>query len=583
MSILTFHNLSQSYGASDIFAGLHASMPPKAKIGLVGANGIGKTTLLRLLAGQQKPKSGGIHLAKGTTVGYLQQEAMHAFRQPQNSVYAEMLTAFADVRALESQLRELEAKMSAGDFSEALLEKYGAIQDAFELAGGYDYDVRIRQALDGLGFRKEHWEMPLAHCSGGQKTRALLARLLLEQPDLLILDEPTNHLDVAAIEWLEGYLRMWSGALLIVSHDRYFLDRVVNSIWEMTRNGIESYRGNYSAYLRQREERWALRDEEFEATKANFLRKLDFIKRNIVRASSTDRAKGEMRRLVRQVKAVEIGGTAVLNMDWSQFSAEMGVSGSKWNVAQVEQRIKALENPNPRHMQLKMRLEAGAKSGRLILQSHDLEIGYPQTPLFTADDIRLYRQECAAFIGPNGTGKTTFLRTLMQQLKPLAGNLQVGMNIRLGYFDQAHHQLQLENSVLDELLRQRNMPISEARNHLARYLFRGEDVYKLVKSLSGGERGRLALAILALQDANVLLLDEPTNHLDLPAQEVLQDALQAFDGTVLLVTHDRYLVNKLATQIWSLEGSAKTGYHLHVHQGDYQSFLAAKTKEKVRS
>lgn len=408
MSILTFHNLSQSFGATDIFAGLHASVPPKARIGLVGPNGIGKTTLLQLLAGLSKPTSGGVHVAKGIAVGYLRQEAMHAFRQPQNTVYEEMLTAFGALRALESQLRDLEEKMSAGDFSEALLEKYGVIQEAFERQGGYDYDVRIRQALTGLGFRREHWSMPLAHCSGGQKTRALLARLLLEKPDVLILDEPTNHLDVAAIEWLEGYLRIWEGALLIVSHDRYFLDRVVNHIWEMTRSGIETYRGNYSAYLQQREDRWALRDEEFEATKENFLRKLDFIKRNIVRASSSDRAKGELKRLIRHVKAVEVGGTAVLKMDWSKFSLEMGVSGAKWNVAQVEQRIKALENPNPRHAQLTMTLRPEHKSGRLVLHHEQLTVGYPDTPLFTADDVRLYRQECAAFIGPNGTGKTTF-------------------------------------------------------------------------------------------------------------------------------------------------------------------------------
>ena len=576
MSILTFHNLGQAFGANDIFAGLTASVPPQAKIGIVGPNGIGKTSLLQILAGLVRPTSGGVQVAKGTAVGYLRQEAMHAFRQPHNTVYDEMLTVFADLRDLESQLRHLEAQMSRGDFSAALLDRYGALQEQFELGGGYEYEVRIQQTLDGLGFKRKHWQMPLAHCSGGQKTRALLARLLLEQPDLLILDEPTNHLDVAALEWLEGHLRMWAGALLIVSHDRYFLDRVVDTIWEMGRGGIESYRGNYSAYLTQREERWTLRDETFRATQENFLKKLDFIKRNITRASSSDRAQGELKRLVREVKAVEVGGTAVLEMDWSKFAAEMGVSGTRWNVSTLEQKIKGLENPNPRSQQIHMSLAVGGKSGRLVLHSNGLRVGYPSTPLFAVDEINLYRQECAALIGPNGTGKTTFLRTLLGQIPPLSGSLQTGMGVKVGYFDQAHRQLDLERSVLDELLSHRNLPIGEARNHLAHYLFRGDDVYKLVKSLSGGERGRLALAILALQDANLLLLDEPTNHLDLPAQEVLQEALQQFDGTILLVTHDRYLVSKLATQIWALEGSPKQGYHLRIHEGDYQSYLAAR-------
>ncbi|HEX6383388.1 MAG TPA: ATP-binding cassette domain-containing protein, partial [Anaerolineae bacterium] len=253
MSILTFYNLGQSFGAVDIFGGLSGSIAHGGKVGLVGPNGIGKTTLLRVLAGLARPGSGGVHLASGTRVGYLRQEAMRAFANQDNTVYEEMLTVFADLRQQAEQLRQMEVAMSNGEFSAPLLDRYGAVQEAFELAGGYDYKVRIQQVLDGLGFGREQWHMPLAHCSGGQKTRALLARLLLEEPDLLILDEPTNHLDVEAIEWLENRLRAWEGAMLVVSHDRYFLDKVVNTIWEMSRNGIEAYRGNYSAYLLQRE------------------------------------------------------------------------------------------------------------------------------------------------------------------------------------------------------------------------------------------------------------------------------------------------------------------------------------------
>ncbi|MFO7538596.1 MAG: ABC-F family ATP-binding cassette domain-containing protein [Chloroflexota bacterium] len=571
MSLLTFHNLSQSFGAVDIFAGLSAAIPHDAKIGMVGPNGIGKTTLLRLLSGLSRPSHGDIHLSRGTAVGYLRQEAMSAFSNLENTVYEEMLTVFAPLQEQAARLHTMEAAMSQGDFSESLLDKYGTLQEAYELAGGYDYDVRIAQTLSGLGFKPEQWTMPLSHGSGGQKTRALLARLLLEEPNLLILDEPTNHLDVEALEWLENRLRVWEGALLIVSHDRYFLNRVVNTIWEMSRNGIEAYRGNYAAYLQQREERWALRDQEFQTAQERFLKKLDFIKRNIVRASTTGRAQGEMRRLVREVKAVEVGGVQALNQSWSEFRDETRISGDKWSVMEVEQRIKGLENPNPRHAQLHMRLQSGQRSGTIILRTKELLIGYPDTPLFYADDIELHRQECAALIGPNGSGKSTLLRTLLAEIEPLEGQIRLGTGLQMSYFSQAQTWMDPERTVMAELLAYRNLGIGEARSHLARYLFRGEDVFKPVANLSGGERGRLALAILALDQANFLLLDEPTNHLDIPAQETLQEALQQYEGTVLLVSHDRYLIDRLATQIWTLQDG-----RLHVHPGDYQSYLEAR-------
>lgn len=575
MAILTFHNLRQSFADVDIFAGLAASVPHAARIGLVGPNGIGKTTLLRILAGRSLPSAGELHISKGLRIGYSQQEAMDAFSDQANTVYEEMLTIFAGLKDQEDALRSMEDSMSNGDLSETLLQQYGAAQEAFELAGGYDYEVRIQQVLDGLGLRRHHWQMPLTHCSGGQKTRALLARLLLEKPDLLILDEPTNHLDVAAIEWLENRLRTWDGAILIVSHDRYFLDKVADHIWEMSRNGIEIFRGNYSAYVVQREERWVRRDEEFNNAKERFLKDLDFVKRNIVRASSTSRAQGVLRRLIRSVKAMEAGGVAALSQSWLRFTAEgPGISGEKWNVSEVEQRIKALRNPNPSQATLKMRLEPSHRSGRIVLRTKDLLIGYPDAPLFQTEDVELLRKERAAFIGPNGTGKTTFLRTVLGQMEPLEGSILPGASLKTGYFAQAHDMLDPDKSVLDELLSYRYMPTSQARNYLARFLFRGDDVYKLNSSLSGGERGRLALAILALDDANFLLLDEPTNHLDIPAQEVLQDALQHFEGTALLVTHDRYLVDKLATQIWELRDG-----RLHIHHGDYRSYLAARERE----
>lgn len=572
MSILTISNLSQSYGDFDVFLGLTAGVPNEGKVGMVGPNGIGKTTLLRILAGLDTPSSGSVYLAQGARLGYLRQEAMDAFRGRDNTIHTEMLTVFHDLKAQEKALHHLQERMAHGDTSDALLAEYAKAHDAFELAGGYTIDVRISQVLQGLGFGKEDWATPLSQLSGGQKTRALLARLLLEQPDLLILDEPTNHLDVGAIEWLENALRTWPGALLIVSHDRYFLDRVVNHIWEMSRSGIEEYRGNYSAYLLQRQERWERRQNEFDTIKEKFLSELDFIKRNIARDATRDQAKGRMKRLIREVRVVEAGGLQLLNSKkWGQVMDEISISETRWEVMDVESAIKGLQSPVQRPPQLNMRLQTNLRSGNYVLRSTAMTIGYPGAPLFTTEPITLMRGECAALIGPNGTGKTTFLRTLMDEIKPLSGQLTFGASLKVGYFAQAHEKLKPDRTVIDTLIDFKHMLLGEARNYLAAYLFRGEDVFKPVRMLSGGERARLALALLALEGANFLLLDEPTNHLDIPAQEILQEVLEHFSGTILLVSHDRYLVDRLGTQIWELREGA-----MQVFGGSYAEFLAAR-------
>ncbi len=578
MSVLTFHHIGQSFGAVDLFLDLTGSIPRGARIGLVGANGIGKTTLLRILAGELRPTEGSVHTAKGTRIGYLQQEAVRAFADQHHTVHQEMLTVFADLREQEVRLRQMEAQMAVGAVSDELLERYGTLQESFEHSGGYDYALRIEQVLTGLGFHPTQQHMPLAHCSGGQKTRALLARLLLERPDLLVLDEPTNHLDVEAVEWLEDTLRVWEGALLLVSHDRYFLDKVTNAIWEMSRGGLESYRGNYSAYLGQREERWERREVEFAAVQERFLKELDYVKRNIARDSTTAQAKGRLRRLVRMVKAVELGGAQVLDKDWSRVTEEVDISKTKWKVAAVEGHIRSLKSPNPRQHRLKMRLQTAQRGGNIVLRVAQVQIGYPGVSLFQAEEIELLRRECAALIGGNGTGKTTFLRTLLGEIEPLAGGIRLGANLDLGYFSQAQIALDPEQTVLAELQSHQWMLEGPARELLARYLFRGDDVFKPVRALSGGERSRLALAILSLQKANFLLLDEPTNHLDIPAQEALEEALQHYEGTVLLVSHDRYLVDKLATQIWELREG-----RLHVYRGNYASYLAARQGEQERA
>ena len=575
MSVITLNNLGQSYGDFDVFLGASGSIPQGGKVGLVGPNGIGKTTLLRILVGLDVSSAGSITLARDTRIGYLRQEAMAAFAGRDNTIYAEMLTVFRGLKELEKELHALQEQMAAGNASEALLAEYGHKHDAFERAGGYAYEVRISQVLDGLGFTREDWDMPLTHLSGGQKTRALLARLLLEQPDLLVLDEPTNHLDVEAIEWLENTLRTWDGAVLIVSHDRYFLDRVVDRIWEMSRSGMEEYRGNYSAYVVQRQERWERRESEFQTVRDTFLKELDYIKRNIARDSTRDQAVGRMRRLVRQVKAVEQGGVQILlNNKWSEVTSQVRISTERWEVMELEQHIKALQSPVTRPPHINMRLETNLRSGELVLRTSEMTVGYPDAPLFTAAPLTLHRQECAALIGPNGAGKTTFLRTIMEQLAPLAGEVRLGASLRVGYFAQAHDRLNPQNTVLDELLSHKHMDLGPARNHLARYLFRNDDVFKPISALSGGERGRLALAILALEGANFLLLDEPTNHLDIPAQEVLQTVLEDFDGTILLVSHDRYLIDRLATQIWDLHDA-----QLNVFEGSYAEFVAKRRQD----
>ncbi|MCB0035122.1 MAG: ABC-F family ATP-binding cassette domain-containing protein [Anaerolineales bacterium] len=568
-------NLTQSFGAFDLFSGISGTVPNDGKIGLVGPNGVGKTSLIQILTGQTTAKSGAVHIAKNATVGYLQQEAMRAFHgREELSVHQEMLAIFDHLKEKAAALREMEAAMADGTADDELFETYSHELEAFELGGGYNYELRIEQVLDGLGFDRENWHTPLNHLSGGQKTRALLARLILEKPELLILDEPTNHLDVAAIEWLENTLKQWDGAVLLVSHDRYFLDRVVNTIWEMSAVHIEVYRGNYSEYVTQREERWARREKEFLSVKERFEKELDYIKRNIA-GQRTQMAQGKLSRLTRDLKAIEAGGMALLNSGKSWL--EMGVGSQRsMSVAEAEERIKSLPRPVYRPVVPNLRLRASHRSGNIILRTTDLRIGYPNAPLFTADDIELTRLETAALIGPNGAGKTTFLKTILNEMEPLAGEIQLGASLNVAYFSQAHEALNLENTILDELIRHRHMLISEARDYLGQYLFSGDDVFKRISTLSGGERGRLALAILALQDANFLLLDEPTNHLDVSSQELLESVLNNFDGTILMVSHDRYLIDKLATQIWAVQDG-----RLRVFEGNYQEYLMQRDAEQA--
>jgi len=531
MSILTASGLAKSYGAQDVFWDVSIQIARDDKIGLVGPNGEGKTTLLRILAGLEEPTAGTVHRARGLQVGYLPQIVD---LDSERTVYAEMLTAFADLRAQQAELRRLEEAMADPARREEAMRRYADLLTRFELAGGYTYEARIRQVLAGLGFSAEEWDQPLGQLSGGQKTRALLARLILEDPDLLLLDEPTNHLDLAALEWLEDYLRQWPGSLVVVAHDRRFLDKVVGRIWDLGFGRLEKYVGNYSRYTELRAERMARRQAEYEAQQAHIAKTEAFIQRYKAGQRSKE-ARGRQKRLAR---------------------------------------LERIERPREAQT-IRLRLETDLRSGDLVLITKGLAVGYdPQHPLFTCPDLILRQGQRAALIGPNGSGKTTFLRTVLGQVAPLAGEVRLGASLKIGYLAQTHETLNLEHTVLDEILEVKNLPVEKARTFLGRFLFHGDEVFKRIGDLSGGERSRVALAKLTLREPNFLLLDEPTTHLDLPSQEVLQDVLVNFRGTILLVSHDRYLIDALATQVWVLEHG-----RLRVYQGDYGAYLAQREAE----
>lgn len=575
MSLITTNDLAKSFGPDDIFKGVTFSIPQGARMGIVGPNGIGKTTLLRILADEEQPSSGWVNRSKNLSVGYLPQEARF---QSDHSLWEECLSVFAELRIIEEELARLEEAMSSSEQAEAALERYGPLQVEFERRGGYTYPTRIRQVLTGLGFEQAEYHFPLHHLSGGQRTRALLARLLLSDPDLLILDEPTNHLDIAAVEWLESYLAQWKGAALIVSHDRYFLDQVANTILEMSRTGFETYRGNYSAYLKQRQERWQLRRQLFESEKERMEKDLDYIRKNIS-GQRTLQAKGKLRRLSRQIEAIEnLGMDGIQGKSWGEISDQTDISAHSMSVEEATRRLRSLNIASSRPPELHLNLKAHKRSGNIILRTSNIVVGYPNKVLFRADDIELRRLECAALIGPNGAGKTTFLKTILEHVPPLEGEVTLGASLDIGYFAQAHEDLRPERSLVEEIeAAAPNMLLAEIRSYLARFLFSGEDVFKKVSMLSGGERGRLALAKLALSQANLLLLDEPTNHLDIPSQEVLQEVLAAYEGTILLVSHDRYLIDALATQVWEILEEKNL---LRVFKGTYSEYHALKEMER---
>jgi ATP-binding cassette subfamily F protein 3 len=538
MTVLTTHNLSKHYGAQDVFEGLTLSVNQGDRIALVGPNGEGKTTLLRILAGLEQPSAGAVHTAKGLKLGYLEQHP--SLISTGGTLWELALSAFAELRQQEAALHDLAAALAAETDEtrhQQLLDQYGEAEARFEHAGGYIYEQTAEQVLTGLAFKREDFGMPLTKLSGGQQSRAHLAHLLLKQPDLLLLDEPTNHLDLASVEWLENYLKSWPGAIIAVSHDRYFLDEVATRVWEMLFGQIEGYRGNYSHYVQQRQERFERRQKEYQAQQEFIAKEEEFIRRNLA-GQRTREAQGRRTRL---------------------------------------ERLDKLDRPSE-HKMLKLSLQTTLRSGDLVLATHELVVGYPDgPPLFTCPDLEIRRGQRIALLGPNGAGKTTFIKTILGQVKPKIGAIRFGAGVEIGYFAQTQASLKLDATILDEILSVQNLPIGEARNYLGRFLFSGDDVFKPIGALSGGERSRVALAKLTLTGSNFLILDEPTNHLDIPSQENLEQVLNDFSGAILLVSHDRYFVDALATHTWALEPDSKS---VTVIKGGYSDYLAEREAQK---
>ncbi len=532
MSIVSVVQLGKSYGAERIFSEIGFQIDEHDRIGLVGPNGAGKSTLLDILAGREEADEGSVAIARNTRIGYLTQVTDF---KPEHTLREEMLTVFATLRAWEQELKHIEAEMTSlavqndDDLHTHLLTRYADLQTRYEHAGGYTYENSVAQVLDGLGFTREQQDAPVTQLSGGQQTRAALGKLLLQEPDLLLLDEPTNHLDLTTLEWLETYLTSWKGAMLIVAHDRYFLDKVVSRTIELAFGHIEAYPGNYSKYLQLREERMDRRLREYEAQQAHIAHTEEFIRRYKAGQRSRE-ARGRQKLLDRMERVERPQDLPELHFDFTPV----------------------------------------VDSGLVVLSTKNLVVGYRSSGkskeqaggsvLLKVEDIELLRGERVGLIGPNGAGKTTLIRTLIGELPPIQGQVQPGHNVRVGYYSQTHTGLNMQRTMLDEVREVSVLSEEGARSFLGRFLFSGDDVFKTIGSLSGGERSRVALAKLTLQGSNFMVLDEPTNHLDLQSRQFLEEVLDDFAGTLLFVSHDRYFIDRLATRVWAIEEGMLSSY-----------------------
>jgi len=520
MSILTVTNLEKSFGTDLLFSEITFSVAAGQKIGLVGRNGCGKTTLLKILLGQELPDAGKASLAAGCSLGYLRQEAP-VF--PEHTILEEAQTVFAPVRALESEVGRWEEAMGAADTDDALelaMDEYAHAREAFEAAGGYRHEADIPQVLEKLGFAAADHAKRVGSCSGGEQTRLALAKIVLARPDLLILDEPTNHLDIAATEWLEGFLRAYEGAVLLVSHDRYFLDAVVDTVADVENQRLTVFKGNYTHFRQQKSERQARQQELYEQQQAEIGRLQDIIKKNMGGDATQSKMRHRMQGRIERMDKAERVVTDTRN-------------------------VRALFDA-----------DGAGRIGRDVLRSEGLTKTYGDRALFDNLSFLLERGDRTGLVGPNGAGKTTLVKIILGMEQPTLGAVSLGYNARVAYFSQhAADSLRPDISVLDLVLDTADMTETEARNYLARFLFTGDDVYKSVGMLSGGEKNKLALARMILEPCNLLILDEPTNHLDIASCEALTEMLSSYAGTLLLVSHDRYLLNATTTKTLALDGA----------------------------
>ena len=537
MIILQANKIERSFAGEVLFDNINLQVDERDRIALVGKNGAGKSTLLKILVGEEEPTSGEINKKKDISLSYLAQDSRF---ESENTIYDEMLHVFDDLRRTETQLRQMELEMGekSGEDLDKLMADYDRLSENFRQAGGFTYEADIRSILNGFKFDESMWQMKIAELSGGQNTRLALAKMLLEKPNLLVLDEPTNHLDIETIAWLENYLVNYSGALIIVSHDRYFLDKVATVTLDLTKHSLDRYVGNYSRFVELKEQKLATEAKNYEKQQKEIAALEDFVNRNLVRASTTKRAQSRRKQL---------------------------------------EKMERLDKPEAGKKSANMTFQTEKTSGNVVLTVENAAIGYDGEILSEPINLDLRKMNAVAIVGPNGIGKSTFIKSIVDQIPFIKGERRFGANVDVGYYDQTQSKLTPSNTVLDELWNDFKLtPEVEIRNRLGAFLFSGDDVKKSVGMLSGGEKARLLLAKLSMENNNFLILDEPTNHLDIDSKEVLENALIDFDGTLLFVSHDRYFINRVATHVLELSESGSTLY-----LGDYDYYVDKKAEIEI--
>lgn len=532
MIIAQAQDLEQRFGGNTIFSNISFSVPDNARIGLVGPNGAGKTTLLKIMTGQQEPTSGQFTINKGLKVGYIAQE--NALDEDK-TIWDEMLTVFDNLIEKNKRITKMQEQIAEHPEDEDLLKRYDQLAYDFEQEGGFTYQAEIKSILNGFNFKENTWQKVIGTLSGGEKTRLAFVKLLLQKPPVLLLDEPTNYLDLDTLDWLEAFLKNYQGAIITVSHDQYFLDHLANQIFELNFGKLITFKGNYSQYVKERELMNNQQEAAYEKQQEKIKKEEEFIQKNLVRASTTKRAQSRRKALDKM------------------------------------ERIKP-----PKHKQkVRINFTSDRPSGKEVLIAKDLTIGYPDKTMVSDIDFQVNKNDRVAIIGPNGIGKSTLLKTIMKKLEPKDGSIKYGASLDIGYYDQELQSLDPSKTVLDTIWdRHKTMPEKDVRSILASFLFTAEDIDKTVGQLSGGQKARLTLTVLSLEKDNFLLMDEPTNHLDIEAKEVLEQALDNYDGTLLFVSHDRYFINELANKIISVRDG-----HAKIYNGNYSYYLDEKAKQ----